>query len=389
MIPRQAEPLARELAGQFKVLAIVGPRQAGKTTLARTVFDDRPYVSLEDPDDLRFASEDPRRFLGQFPDGAVVDEAQRCPDLFSYLQGVVDARRLPGQFVLTGSQHFGLVEKISQSLAGRVGFLRLLPFSLPELQVGDVAPPSLDDLLFKGGYPPLYDQPLTPERWLNAYVMTYVERDVRQLVNVRNLNAFQLFVRLCAGSCGQVLNLSRIATEVGIDQKTVRAWLGILEAGFIVFRLQPHHRNFRKRLVKTPKLYFHDTGLAARLLGVESPTQLVLHPMRAALFENWVVSEILKGRGVRGKDDNVFFWRSHVGHEVDIVADHGTRLMPIEAKSGATVGPDWLGGLRRWMELAGGAGHDPTLVYGGTRAQLRDGVRLVPWTQIGSLTEVV
>ncbi len=385
MIPRQAFALARTLATGFKVVAIVGPRQAGKTTLARAAFGDRPYVSLEDPDDRRFAREDPRRFLAQFPRGAVIDEAQRCPDLFSYLQGVVDPRRSPGQFILTGSQHFGLMEKIGQSLSGRVGFLRLLPFSHAELRAGRIAPSSLDEILFKGGYPPVYDLPASPERWYNAYIATYVERDLRNLLNVRDLAAFHLFVRLCAGSVGQLVNLSRLGSDAGIDQKTARAWLGILEAGFIAFRLPPHHRNFRKRLVKSPKLYFFDTGLACRLLGVADPEQLATHPMRGNLFENWVIVELLKGRGARGKEDNLYFWRDHVGHEVDVLADQGTLLRPLEIKAGSTVAGDWFDGLSRWMALAGREGRDPALIYGGTRAQDRGKVRVIPWQDIGEL----
>ena len=389
MIPRQAADLAATLAREFRVVAIVGPRQAGKTTLAREVFADRPYVSLEAPDTLAFALDDPRRFLAQYPDGAVIDEAQRCPDLFSYLQGVVDEQDEPGRFILTGSQHFGLMEKLTQSLAGRVGFLRLLPFSLPELQKARRAPESVEAMLFKGGYPPLYDQPVTPERWLDAYITTYVERDVRQLVDVRDLTAFQLFVRLCAGTVGQLLNLSRIGADAGVNQTTARRWLGILETSFVAFRLRPHHRNFRKRLVKTPKLYFYDAALASRLLGVDSPEQLTTHAMRGPLFENWVVTELLKGRGARGKADNLYFWRSHVGREIDVVAEHADRLQPIEVKSGATVASDWLTDLRAWLDLAGPVAERPTLVYGGDARQSRRGVDVLPWREIGELAESV
>jgi uncharacterized protein len=389
MIDRRPAALAKTLANEFKIVAIVGPRQAGKTTLARTVFPEMPYVSLEAPDDLQFAREDPRRFLGQYSAGAVIDEAQRCPELFSYLQGIVDSTKRPGQFVLTGSQHFGLMEGLTQSLAGRVGFLRLLPFSLGELQSAGWAPGSLDELLFKGGYPPLYDQPVSPERWLNAYVTTYVERDVRQLVNVRDLSSFQLFVRLCAGNTGQLLNISRLGADAGVDQKTARSWLGILESSFIAFRLQPHHRNFRKRLVKTPKLYFYDTGLAVRLLGVESSEQLVTHPLRGAIFENWVITELIKGRSARGKSDNLSFWRSHIGHEVDVVAEHGDRLMPVEIKSGATVASDWFEDLRLWLDLAGDIAEKSYLVYGGDRPQSRNGIEVLPWRQISALGEIV
>lgn len=389
MVKRETAALAAALAREFKILAIVGPRQAGKTTLARNVFPDMPYVNLEIPDTLRFALEDPRRFLGQYPDGVVIDEAQRCPQLFSHLQVIVDADRRPGRFVLTGSQHFALMEKLTQSLAGRVGFLRLLPFSFNELLGADCAPRSLDEALFKGGYPPLYDQPVTVERWLDAYIATYVERDVRQLLNVRDLSAFQLFVRLCAGNVGQLLNLTRLGADAGIDQKTARTWLGIIESSFITFRLNPHHRNFRKRLVKAPKLYFYDTGLAVRLLGVESPDQIVTHPLRGALFENWVIGELLKGRSARGKSDNLFFWRSHVGHEVDVIAEHGDRLTPVEIKSGATVASDWFDEMRLWTDLAGTVAGKPRVVYGGDEAQLRSGVEVVPWRRVGALAKAL
>ena len=308
MVTREAEPLARTLAREFKVVAIVGPRQSGKTTLAKALFSAKPYASLEDPDLLRFAQEDPRGFLGQYPGGAVIDEAQRCPELFSYLQGVVDRNREPGQFVLTGSQHFGLVQRITQSLAGRVGFVNLLPFSGPELLAGGWLPASLDAALLHGGYPPVFDMPASPERWYNAYLATYIERDVRQLRNVQDLPTFQRVLRLCAGSVGQLADLTRIGNDAGVDQKTVRAWLGVLEASFILFRLQPHHRSFRKRLVKTPKLYFYDVGVAARLIGIESAEQMNTHPLRGALFENWVIVEHLKRRWNAGKESNLFFW---------------------------------------------------------------------------------
>ena len=382
MVTREAESLARTLAREFKIVAIVGPRQSGKTTLAKAVFEAKPYASLEDPDLLRFAQEDPRRFLGQYPGGAVIDEAQRCPELFSYLQGVVDRRRDAGQFVLTGSQHFGLVQRITQSLAGRVGFVNLLPFSAPELLAGGWLPASLDAALLLGGYPPVFDMPASPERWYSAYLNTYVERDVRQLRNVQDLPTFQRVLRLCAGTVGQLADLTRIGNDAGVDQKTVRAWLGVLEASFILFRLQPHHRNFRKRLVRTPKLYFYDVGVAARLIGIESAEQISTHPLRGALFENWVITEFLKRRWNAGRESNLFFWRSHGGLEVDLVLEQGQMLAPVEIKSGATVSPDWLRPLRRWHELAGAAAGRPVIVYGGDQAQQRSDADIVPWRQL-------
>ena len=318
----------------------------------------------------------------------MIDEAQRCPELFSYLQGIVDRRPEAGQFILTGSQHFGLVQRITQSLAGRVGFVNLLPFSAPELQSGGWLPTSLDAALLHGGYPPVFDMPAAPERWYNAYLATYVERDVRQLRNVQDLPAFQRVLRLCAGAVGQLADLTRIGNDAGVDQKTVRAWLGVLEASYILFRLQPHHRNFRKRLVKTPKLYFYDVGVAARLIGIESAEQMSTHPLRGALFENWVVIEHLKRRWNAGRQSNLYFWRSHGGLEIDLVLEQGQVLAPVEVKSGATVSSDWLRRVRRWRELAGDAAGRPVVVYGGDQAQQRSDADIVPWRQLAQLPEI-
>ena len=387
MVDREAAPLARTLAREFKIVAIIGPRQAGKTTLARAVFAAKPYASLEDPDLLSFAQEDPRRFLALYPGGAVIDEAQRCPELFSYLQGVVDRRPEPGQFVLTGSQHFGLVQRITQSLAGRVGFVNLLPFSAGELQAGGWLSDSLDETLLRGGYPPIFDMPAAPERWYNAYLVTYAERDVRQLRNVQDLATFQRMLRLCAGAVGQLADLTRIGNDAGVDQKTVRAWLNVLEASFILFRLPPHERNFRKRLVRTPKLYFYDTGLAARLIGIESAAQLSAHPLRGALFENWVITEFLKGRWNAGRQSNLSFWRSHGGLEIDLLLEQGQVLAPVEVKSGATVSRDWFKPLRRWRELAGDTAGRAAIVYGGDQAQQRSDAEVVPWRRVAAVTQ--
>jgi hypothetical protein len=299
---------------------------------------------------------------------------------------MVDESQERGRFVLTGSQHFGLMEKISQSLAGRVGVLHLLPFSLRELTDGGVGPDNLDTLLFAGGYPPVHDADASPERWYNAYIDTYVERDMRQLVNVHDRDRFQRFMRLSADSIGQLVNMTRIGSDCGVDQKTVKAWLAILETGFLVYRLRPHHENFRKRLVRTPKLYFHDTGLAARLLGIETAEQLGTHRMRGALFENWVVSELLKGRHNLARSDNLFFWRDNTGAEVDILADRAGALLPIEIKSGMTIASDWFDGLAKWRRLAGERAARPVLVYGGDARQSREIAEVLPWSDIGELT---
>lgn len=386
MLPREAEPTIRRLAGGYPVVAVTGPRQSGKTTLVRAMFADRPYVSLEDLDEREFADQDPRGFLARFPDGAVLDEVQRAPGLFSYLQTRVDQERRNGLFILTSSQQFDLLSSITQSLAGRVALVPLLPFTLGELQAGGQAPDSLEELLFTGLYPPVHDRELEPGIWYANYVRTYVERDVRQMINVRDLSAFQRFVRMCAARTGQLLNLSTLAADCGITHNTARSWLSVLEASYLVHVLQPHHRNFNKRLVKTPKLYFYDPGLAAWLLGVQTPAQLVMHPQRGALFETWVVSEMLKARFNRALASNLYFWQDRSGHEVDVLVEQGGTLVPVEVKSGQTVVADFFRGLEKWAEIAGDAGGRPWLVYAGAQRQSRSSVEVVPWQQIGELT---
>jgi hypothetical protein len=387
LIPREAEPILRRLAEGYPVVAVTGPRQSGKTTLVRTLFGDRPYLSLEDLDELDFATRDPRGFLARFPDGAVLDEVQRAPALFSYLQTRVDEDRRSGRFILTGSQQFGLLSGITQTLAGRVGLVPLLPFTLGELQAVGKAPESLEDLLFSGLYPPVYDRQLDPGIWYGNYVQTYIERDVRQTVNVRDLSVFQRFVRMCAARTGRLLNLSALAADCGVTHNTARSWLSVLEASYLVHLLQPHHRNFNKRLVKTPKLYFHDPGLAAWLLGIQTPGQLATHPQRGGLFETWVVAELLKARFNRALASNLYFWQDRSEHEVDVLIDQGTSLIPVEVKSGQTVVPELFRGLESWSRIAGEEGGRPWLVYGGDRRQSRSDVEVLPWNQIGALIE--
>lgn len=386
-IPRTAAAVLEELAAGYPILAVTGPRQAGKTTLAREVFPEKPYVSLEDLDERDFAHRDPRGFLARFPDGAVLDEVQRAPDLFSYLQTLVDSQRRMGLFVLTGSQQFGVLSGISQSLAGRVASVSLLPFALEELQRAERAPADLEKLLFRGLYPPIYDRNLNPQVWYANYVLTYIERDVRQLVNVQDLNTFQRFLRMCAARTGQLLNLSSLAADCGIAQATARAWISVLEASYLVVQLPPFHRSFNKRLVKTPKLYFLDPGLAAWLLGIQEPVQLVTHALRGPLFETWVVSETLKARFNRGLTANVFFWRDRSGHEVDLLLEQGNAVVPVEVKAGQTVAPDFFAGLARFRELAGAEAGRPWVVYGGDRGQSRSEAEVLPWREIGRLGE--
>jgi hypothetical protein len=379
MIPRDARDTLLRLAPGFPVLLVTGPRQAGKTTLARATFPDKPYVSLEQPDEREFAAADPRAFLARYPEGAVLDEIQRAPELLSWLQGLVDERRQMGQWVLTGSAQLDLVAGVTQSLAGRVGRVELLPLSAGELARVDRLPATLEDALWRGGYPPLFDREVAPGDWFSNYMATYVERDVRQLLGIRDLVQFQRFVRLCAARSGQLLNLAALGADAGIAAVTAREWLSVLETSYLVLRLAPYHTNFGKRLVKTPKLYFLDVGLMAWLLGVREPGTLVTHPARGALFETWVVSELVKRRFHAGEALNMHFWRDHVGHEVDMLVEDPEGLTPIEVKSGTTFASDWPDALHRWRAQAGAAGCEPMVVYGGEGDHVRQGCRVLGW----------
>jgi predicted AAA+ superfamily ATPase len=380
MIPRHASATLQRLATGFPVLAITGPRQSGKTTLARSLFSDKAYVSLENPEEREFAETDPKRFLSRFTAGAVLDEVQRCPALLSWLQQEVDERRRMGDFVLTGSAQFDLLAGITQSLAGRVGRVELLPLSGAELGHGAL-PDTLDAALLKGGYPALYDRALSPHDWFSNYVATYVERDVRQILAVQDLSQFHRFVRMCAARSGQLLNLAALGADCGISAVTAGKWLSVLETSYLMFRLPPHHRNFGKRLVKTPKLYCLDVGLMAWLLGIRDLTTLQTHPARGALFETWVVSELVKTRFNAGQDAALFFWRDSIGHEVDVLLETPQGLQAIEVKSGATFASDWPQAVHKWATLADTATLPPRIIFGGDGRYERQGCQVSGWRE--------
>jgi hypothetical protein len=336
-----------------------------------------------------FALEDPRGFLGQYPDGAILDEVQHAPGLLSYIQDLVDRDPIPGRYVLTGSQHFGLSDAVSQSLAGRTVILHLLPPSLAELRRFPSPPEDLFSTLFMGAYPRIHDQGIPPERWLADYVATYVQRDVRQVLNVGDLLSFNTFLRLCAGSTGQELNLSRLGADAGISQPTAKAWLSVLESSFLCFRLGPWHTNLRKRLVKAPKLHFYDTGLICYLLGIRNAQQLETHPLRGSIFETWVASEVMKMHLHQGREASAFHYREVSGSEVDLVIQDSAYTRLVEFKSGRTVDSSWLKPLLEAKEAlqAGSAGQtfEPILVYGGDQQQVRSGVQIRPWDHIEDL----
>jgi len=382
MRPRAAASQLIELARYFPVLAITGPRQSGKTTLARSFAPDKPYVSLENPDVLWGAEADPRGFLARYPTGAIFDEAQRFPALFSYLQQVVDDAPVPGRWILTGSRQFGLRSRITQSLSGRVGLLQLLPFGTKEW-FGD-APPPIDELLHDGLYPPKLDRQIPVGVFMSQYVATYLERDVREILELRDVAAFSRFVRLCAGRAGQLLNHSSLGADASVSHNTAKTWLDVFEASYVVVRLAPWHENFGKRIVKTPKLYFVDTGLLCWLLGIRDASQLSTHALRGAIFENWVVMEVLKARANRGLVPDLYFFRDHQGNEVDLLIQDGGNLHAIEIKSGATLNSGFFKGLHSFAQLSGQHCLSRHLVFGGQENHNQAGVSVHGWKAFAS-----
>ena len=384
-VPRNLAPTLRAAARQYPVVTLTGPRQSGKTTLCRAEFPDHAYVNLERLDLREYARSDPRGFLDEHRDGAILDEVQHVPELLSWLQVEVDERADVGRFILTGSHQFSLTQAISQSLAGRTAVLHLLPLALDELQRFDDPPDTLFQTLLAGAYPRVHDRALDAQLWHAGYITTYVERDVRQIKGVGDLAAFAAFVQLAAGRTAQTVNLSSLGGDAGVTHNTARSWLSVLEASYLLHRLPPWHRNLKKRVTKAPKLHFVDSGLVCHLLGIRSVEALRNHPLRGAIFESWVVSEVLKARRNAGLSPRLFHFRDHKGLEVDLVVELADAVALVEAKSGATVASDFFEPLRRLVGLAEGVEWRPLLprvVYGGLDPQRRSDVEVVPWRQI-------
>lgn len=384
MINRDAQIKLIELSKSFKAIAVIGPRQAGKTTLVKTTFPNKTYYSLENLDTRNFAIEDPRGFLASMPNGAILDEVQRVPHLFSYLQEILDNRLEKGQFILTGSNNFLLQETISQSLAGRVAYLNLLPFTANELKSGNLLPQTDEEILFNGFYPPIYDQNINPTDWMPNYIKTYIERDVRQIKNITDLLVFEKFMRVLAGRTGQELNLSAICNEVDVNLKTIQSWIGILENSFIIYLLKPYHQNYNKTIVKRPKIYFYDTGLVCSFLRISNASQLENHPLKGAIFETMVVIELVKKFTNKGMTAPLFYWRDKTGHEIDVIIEKNEKLIPIEIKSGKTINTDFFKHLKYWNNLS--KNDNALIIYSGNQEQERsDGTMITNWHNINNI----
>jgi len=378
MINRNSTQRLIYLSKTFRSVAVVGPRQSGKTTLCRAVFPEKAYVSLENPDVLEFASSDPRGFLSQFNNekGAILDEIQKAPHLFSYLQQILDETKNKGLFILTGSNNFLLQGNITQTLSGRIAYLQLLPLSLEELKPDNFLKNSYAWHIFTGGYPEVISEEINPADWFPNYISTYIERDVRQLKNITNLSLFTKLLRMCAGRTGQILNMSSMANDCGIDQKTVASWLGILQSSYIIYLLKPYYNNFNKRIIKTPKLYFYDTGVVCSLLGIKRAEEITIHASKGALFENMVVSELLKERFNAGESDNLFYWRDKTGNEVDVLMENAGKLTAIELKAGETISSDYFKGLDYFSGLLD-VDIEKFLIYGGSQTQIRSNSTII------------
>ena len=392
MIKREIEEKIREAVKNYPVITLTGPRQSGKTTLLKYIFPDYDYVNLEEPDMRDYATQDSRGFLSQFKKGVILDEAQRVPALFSYIQGIVDSEGKNGRFILSGSQNFLLLSGISQSLAGRTSIFHLLPLTkreienrpplfLEEITNENVSSTRQDlfKMIFTGFYPRIIDKKLDPQEWLEDYFQTYIQRDIRLILNVSDIGLFSNFVKLCAGRVGQLLNLSSMAADCGISHSTAQRWLSLLESSFIVYSLVPHHKNFSKRLIKSPKLYFYDSGLLCYLLRIKSPDDLRLSSYRGGIFEGFCISEFIKSSYNKKQNPDIYFWRDSAGHEIDMLVEKKGKLFPVEIKSGETFNSSFIDGLKYWTDLSEGNEKDAFLIYGGDKKMTYKGVNVIPW----------
>jgi len=378
VIQREAEKKLIQLAKSFKVVAVIGPRQSGKTTLVKKIFHKKEYLSLENPDVRIYATEDPRAFLENLPNGAILDEIQRVPSLFSYLQEIIDNSTQKGLFILTGSNNFLLQENIVQTLAGRVGYITLLPFTTNELSKTYNKHQTDTDYIINGFYPPIYDQNIKPSDWYPNYIKTYIERDVRQIKNINNLLIFEKFIHVLAGRTAQELNLNAISIEVGVDLKTIKSWIGILESSFIIYLLKAHHKNYKKTIVKRPKIYFYDVGLVCSLLRIKKLEHLENNPFKGALFETMVVIDIIKFYANKGVNPPLFYWRDKTGHEIDLIIDNYNKIIPIEIKSGKTFMNNWFKNINYWKKLS--LQKNAFVLYSGKQEQKRsDGNHVLNW----------
>ena len=382
MIARTLQEKMLYLATKFPFVLVTGPRQSGKSTLVRNSFPEYAYVSLEDPDNRSYAEEDPRGFISEYSDKAIIDEVQRVPKLLSYLQTHTDLAGKNGMYILTGSQNFQLLSSVDQSLAGRVAVLTLLPFSHKEMRDGDILPQNIDEEIFNGSYPRLYDNGLSAGDYYPSYIDTYVERDVRTVKDIGNLSGFVKLIKLCAGRIGQLLNMSSLATECGVTIPTISSWLSVLQSSYIIYLLQPDYRNFSKRLVKTPQLYFHDTGLACSLLEIKKASQVSTHYLRGGLFENMVINEFIKRCFNAGDRPSFSFWRDSNGNEVDLLMNEGEHIEAIEIKSGQTFNSDYFRNLKYWGNLSGEDKDHRRVIYGGNQHRNTSEGELVPWSML-------
>ncbi len=379
MVPRMAKDKILEMATKYPVLLFTGPRQSGKTTLSKVLFPEHQYVNLENPDNREFAQSDPRGFLAIYKK-VIIDEAQNVPELFSYIQQIVDDKNEPGQYILSGSQNFLLLEKITQSLAGRVYIIELLPLSYAELS--QVQKTDLPTLLLQGGYPRIYDKQISANDFFPSYIKTYIERDVRPIANVQNLALFRKFMTLCAHHVGQLFVANNIAKQLGVDLKTVKNWLSILETSYIAFTLNPYHNNLSKRIIKTPKLYFYDVGLAAFMLGIENEEELLISKYKGAIFENFVLLEMMKNHYAQGIHRNYSFWRDSNQNEIDLLIEKGKQVACVEMKYSQTVKQEFIKSLHYLDKIKGDLELTHFLVNSMDESQKRSNETIVSWRDI-------